>query len=133
MTKENGIGEGEAEVILGIEIGPEDRIIAFCSNCKSIIFKGNDDTPAKHRVLNERLRDHLDFFDWNHNIDVIFPARKTDKVIDAQVFLSTGASLTAREGLLHHYKMSNFRQASSETKAPDRTEPKKRTQPRNKK
>jgi hypothetical protein len=91
MKKET---KAEPELIFDIEIGEGVNVFAFCGDCSLVIYKGGDSTPMEHRILRDRLLEHLDDTDWDHEIDVIYPKRKTDNCIDAQIYLATGVKLT---------------------------------------
>jgi hypothetical protein len=80
-------------------------VVSICTNCNSIVYCGGDRTAIEVRILRERLLDHLVFFDGkNHNVLVIFPKRKTDYVITAEGYLTTGAGITAETGMKHHVR-----------------------------
>lgn len=91
--------KAEAELTFDFEIREDENVIAFCPSCKVVVFKGSDTTHVKRRVLRERLVDHLKYYNWEHGIDIIYPRREIDNVLDAEYYLDNGAFMTALAGL----------------------------------
>lgn len=89
----------ETDLHFNVEVGEDDKIIAFCTGCGTVIFKGTDATAVQNRVLRKCLRNHLEQTEWKHEIDIIYIKREQDAIINAEVYLSTPARLTARLGL----------------------------------
>lgn len=79
-----------------VSVGPDVRMVAFCSHCNCVVFRGNDGTEVERRVLKERVADHLDYFEGEHTLLVFFPKRETGQFMDAESYLETGAGMTIR-------------------------------------
>ncbi|HKC04332.1 MAG TPA: hypothetical protein VKC54_00450 [Patescibacteria group bacterium] len=101
MRREN---KREAELEFKTEIREDDKIVAFCTGCRSIIFKGTDATFVQNRVLRRSLQNHLEQTNWEHEIDIIYVNRNEDAIIEAGLYLSTPARLTAQLGLKEFIK-----------------------------
>lgn len=73
-----------------ISVEKTDNVIAYCSDCRSLVFHGNDETPLKLKVLKKRVVEHLDRRIIDHEVDVIYP-RKSEKerIIAGEAFVST--------------------------------------------
>lgn len=97
MKQENKL---EAELEFNINVKEDDKIIAYCSGCHSVIFKGTDETAVQNRILRKTLHLHRRRYGRNHEIDVIYINRSLDDMVDAEEFLNTPAKLTARMGLI---------------------------------
>lgn len=91
MKKEN---RNEPEVSRDVDIEKDIEIVAFCARCDKALFKGKVRTAIEKHVLIDRLIDHSDFFEGEHWVEIIFPGRKAENVIDSQIFLATGAKST---------------------------------------
>ena len=78
---------GDNTVVINLE--KTDNVIAYCSDCRSLVFHGNDETPLKRKVLKSRVVEHLDSGTIGHEVDVIYP-RKSEKerIIAGKKFVS---------------------------------------------
>jgi len=105
MRREN---KSQTELEFKTEIR-DDKIVAFCTGCATVIFLGTDATAVQNRVLRKSLRNHLEQTEWKHEIDIIYINREEDAIINAGLYLATPARLTARLGLKdfikHHARL----------------------------
>jgi|GEM_PF-3636838 len=99
----------EPELIYDVEIKEGVKLVAFCLDCHSVLFKGNDSSAIERRVLRERIHNHLETSNWDHDVEVIYPNREKEKSIDAQIFLSTGAFITIGTVHEHHHQSTSRR------------------------
>jgi hypothetical protein len=78
---------GDNTIVINVE--KTDNVIAYCSDCRSLVFHGNDETPLKRKVLKNRVVEHLDQSTIDHEVDVIYP-RKSEKerIIAGKTFVS---------------------------------------------
>lgn len=76
------------ELVRIVYIGEDEDVIAYCSRCESVIYKGSSFAPMSAEVLKERVLDHEDFFEEPHLVDIIFPREGGEKIFDGEDFFS---------------------------------------------
>ncbi len=79
--------EKESQTILVTYVGKNENVVAYCPTCERPVFKGNDKIQGEKRILRERVKDHLVFFNGRHQIDIVYPRRSRDQVVDMEELL----------------------------------------------
>lgn len=80
--------EFDDEALSGIELGPEDDIVAYCHTCKKVIFVGNNKTHVSNMVLRQQVMGHANWFEEEHHIDVVLPKLNPHKIAKAVDFVA---------------------------------------------
>lgn len=65
----------------------DENVLAYCSECETPVFVGNDQTEIKKAILKRRVASHMEFFNGRHNIDVVFPRKTTNNIIEGKDFI----------------------------------------------
>lgn len=69
-------------------IDKKECLLAYCPDCRKILYHGQDPTQTQQRVLKSQIYDHLDSFTEEHAVDIIHPRRKTLQVEDAGDYIA---------------------------------------------
>lgn len=72
-----------------VPVEKTDNVLAYCPDCRTLVFHGNDDTTIKQQILRRRVFEHLDYWGEEHGIDVIYPRKeKNERIIEGKKFTS---------------------------------------------
>ncbi len=71
-----------------VVFGKTDNVLAYCSDCRTLVFHGNDQNNLRKMVLKRQVMDHTQNRIAKHTVDVIYP-RNTDgkRIIPANIYL----------------------------------------------
>lgn len=76
------------------------NVIVYCPHCHISLFTGSDRDRRGLRSAKEAIWDH-NSGDREHQIDVIYPRRKSEQIIDGDVYTANGAMLTLVADAIH--------------------------------
>jgi hypothetical protein len=65
----------------------DQNVLAYCPNCQSTVYLGNDEVNQNRMVLRQRIIEHLEFWGEDHNIDVIYPRRDHKRITEGVEFI----------------------------------------------
>lgn len=79
---------GDNTVVINID--KTDNVIAYCSDCRSLVFHGNDEIPVRRKILKSRVLEHLNYGNSKHGVDVIYPRKdEPERIIEGYKFASS--------------------------------------------
>lgn len=75
-------------VIVSVE--KTDNVLAYCADCRTLVFHGNDEMPIRRKILKSRVLEHLNYGNRKHGVDVIYPRKEeNERIIEGVKFTTT--------------------------------------------
>lgn len=67
------------------ELEPGDNVVAYCETCRKPVFVGNDKSRIGNFVMRGQVISHKDFFEDEHQIDLVYPRKGANFIVDSKV------------------------------------------------
>ncbi|MGA3291956.1 MAG: hypothetical protein ABSC49_02275 [Candidatus Microgenomates bacterium] len=71
-----------------VQIHKGTNVLAYCADCKSELYQSRGLSQVEDLVLISRIIGHLESFEEEHKVDIIYPRRKLNRIVSTEDFFT---------------------------------------------